>query len=143
MRLARLARAINQNVKVDLRCLSIIAAAAIGLYSFAAMADSPTPNASGIEGVVSVSPSRPGAIRKDGPTKAPAGNLEFVVRADDVRVTSFTTDGEGRFRVALPPGHYTILREDPGARIGHWQFEADVTPGAITHVEWTGNGGMR
>ena len=90
-----------------------------------------------------VSPSRPGPIHKDGPSRAPAPNIQFIVKKAEVRVTSFTTDGEGRFRVSLPPGHYTVLREDPGARIGHWQFEAEVKTGEMTKVQWTGDSGMR
>jgi hypothetical protein len=54
-----------------------------------------------------------------------------------------TTDAEGRFRVLLPPGHYTVLRDDPGARIGRWRFEVDVKPGEMTSVRWTADTGMR
>jgi hypothetical protein len=108
-----------------------------------ATAQTPVPVASGLEGVIMVSPSRPGPTRKDGPTAAPAGNLEFVVRNADAKVAAFTTDAEGRFRVSLPPGHYTVLREDPGAKVGHWRFETDVKPGEVTKVHWTGDSGMR
>lgn len=109
------------------------------------MAETPTPGASGIEGTISVSPSRPGPTRKDDPSggKAPAPDLEFVVKNGDTRVATFKTDPEGGFRVALPPGHYTIMREDAGARVGHWQFEADVAPGQMSKVSWTGDSGMR
>ena len=106
-------------------------------------AQTPTPAASGIAGVIMVSPSRPGPIRKDGPSAAPAGNVEFVVKKADARVASFTTDAEGRFRVLLPPGHYTVLREDPGARIGHWRFEVEVVSGSIATVNWVADSGMR
>ena len=106
-------------------------------------AQTPTQGPSGIEGVIMVSPSRPGPIRKDSPSAAPAGNLHFVVKKEDARVASFTTDAEGHFQISLPPGHYTVLREDPGARIGHWQFEVDVVAGSIAKVNWTGDSGMR
>jgi hypothetical protein len=109
-----------------------------------AFSQTPTPGSSGIEGVIMVSPSRPGPIRKDRPSSpAPAGNLAFVVKNGDARVASFTTDAEGRFRVLLPPGHYIVLREDPGARIGHWRFEVDVAQGTIAKVNWVGDSGMR
>jgi protocatechuate 3,4-dioxygenase beta subunit len=90
-----------------------------------------------------VSPSRPGPIHKDGPSAAPAADLKFAVKKEDATVASFTTDAEGRFRVSLPPGHYTVLRDDPGARIGHWQFEVEVVSGSIAKVKWTGDSGMR
>ena len=108
-----------------------------------ASAQTPTPGPSGIEGVIMVSPSRPGPIHKDGPSAAPAADLKFVVKKEDATVASFTTDAEGRFHVSLPPGHYTVGREDPGARIGHWHFEVEVVSGSIAKVNWTGDSGMR
>ena len=90
-----------------------------------------------------VSPSRPGPIRKDVPSTAPAANVTFAVMKADERVASLTTDAEGRFRILLPPGRYTVLREDPGARIGHWRFEAEVKADEITAVRWVGDSGMR
>lgn len=118
-------------------------AAASALAVSSASAQTPAAVSSGIEGVIMVSPSRPGPTRKDGPTSAPAGNLEFAVRKADAKVAAFTTDAEGHFRVSLPPGHYTVLREDPGAKVGHWRFETDVKPGEVTKVQWTGDSGMR
>jgi len=115
------------------------------LIPFMTMAATPTasPLSSGIEGVILVSPSHPGPIRKDQPDAAPAPNITFVVMRDNARITSLTTDSEGRFRLSLPPGHYTVLRDDPGAKIGHWRFEADVKPGEVTTVRWTADSGMR
>jgi hypothetical protein len=123
--------------------ISIIGATLIAIFSMTAVAETPPPGTSGIEGTVLVSPSRPGPITKDGPSAAPARNFAFVVKAGDTTVKTFTTDGEGRFQVALPPGHYVILREGPGARIGRWRFEADVVAGAMTKVNWTADSGMR
>lgn len=115
------------------------------LIPFVTTAETPTasPISSGIEGVILISPSRPGPTRKDQPNAAPAPNVTFVVMKADARIASLTTDVEGRFRVSLPPGHYTILRDDPGAKIGHWRFEADVKPGEVTTVRWTADSGMR
>jgi len=123
--------------------ISIIGATFIALFSMTAVAGTPTPGMSGIEGTVLVSPSRPGPITKDGPSVAPARNVQFLVKAGDATVKTFTTDGEGRFQVALPPGHYVILREGAGARIGRWRFEADVVAGEMTKVNWTADSGMR
>jgi len=123
--------------------ISVIAATLIALFSMTAVAETPPPGTSGIEGTVLVSPSRPGPITKDGPSVAPARNVQFVVKAGDATVKTFTTDGGGRFQVALPPGHYIILREGAGARIGRWRFEADVVAGEMTRVNWTADSGMR
>jgi hypothetical protein len=113
------------------------------LFPIIAMAETPPPGTSGIEGTVLVSPSRPGPITKDGPSVAPVRNALFVVKAGDATPATFTTDGEGRFQVALPPGHYVILREGAPPRIGRWRFEADVVAGQMTKVNWTADSGMR
>jgi hypothetical protein len=117
----------------------------LALFPFLTMAASPTPSSmpSGIEGVILVSPNRPGPVRKDVPSESPAGNVTFVVMQSEAKVASLTTDTEGRFRVSLPPGHYIVTRDDPGARIGHWRFEAEVKTGEMTSVRWVGDSGMR
>jgi hypothetical protein len=125
-------------------CLSIIGATLIALFSVTAVAETPAPGTSGIEGTVLVSPSRPGPIRKDdGPSVAPVRNAQFAVKAGDATVKTFTTDGDGRFQVVLPPGHYVIMREGAPPRIGRWRFEADVVAGQTTKVNWTADSGMR
>src|SRR5437870_8378463 len=124
--------------------ISIIGATLIALFSMTALAETPPPGTSGIEGTVLVSPSRPGPIRKDdGPSVAPVRDAQFVVKAGDATVKTFTTDGEGGFQVALPPGHYVIMREGAAPRIGRWRFEADVVAGQMTKVNWTADSGMR
>jgi hypothetical protein len=123
--------------------ISIVGATLIALCSMTAVA-TPPPGTSGIEGTIVVSPTRPGPIRKaEGPSVAPVRNAQFAIKAGDATVKTFTTDDEGRFQVALPPGHYVILREDPGARIGRWRFEADVIASQMTKVNWTADSGMR
>jgi hypothetical protein len=121
--------------------ISIIGATLIALVSMTARAE--THPASGIEGTIFVSPIRPGPITKDGPSIAPAANVRFLVKSGDATVKTFTTDGEGRFQVALPPGHYVVLGEGAPARIGRWSFEADVAAGQMTKVNWTADSGMR
>ena len=128
--------------KLNRRFVSCVVALLIAVVAPMATAQTPTPGPSGIEGVIMVSPSRPGPIRKDRPSAGPAANLEFIVKKEEAQVASFTTDVEGRFRVLLPPGHYVVLREDAGARVGHWRFEADVKAGEVIKVQWTGDSGM-
>ena len=113
------------------------------LTAIVAMAEtSPSAN-TGIEGVIFVSPSHGGPIRQGVPSTAAVANVPFVVQKGDQTVTSFTTDGEGRFQVSLPPGHYTVFRSNTGSRIGRWRFEADVIAGQVTKVQWTADSGMR
>jgi len=123
--------------------ISIVGATLIALFSMTAVA-TPFPNTSGIEGTIVVSPSRPGPIRKDDETSvASVRNARFAIKAGDVTVKTFTTDSEGRFQVALPPGHYVIVREGAPTGIGRWRFEADVVAGQMTKVNWTADSGMR
>ena len=120
-------------------------AAALGAFHLAnAVAETtPTPGPSGIEGVIMVSPSHPGPIRKDRPSAAPVRNVQFIVKRAEVRVASFKTDAEGHFTIPLPPGHYTVVKEGATVRIGRWQFEVDVPAGAIVKVNWVADSGMR
>ena len=121
-----------------------IAAMLITLVSMTAVAGIASPNASGIEGTIVVSPSRPGPIMKgEGPSVAPVSNSQFVVKAGDAIVKTFTTNGDGHFQVALPPGHYVIVREGAALSVGRWRFEADVVAGQMTKVNWTADSGMR
>jgi hypothetical protein len=121
----------------------LVAALLLILLPVTVMAETPPPVETGLEGVISVSPSRPGPQRIDTPNVAPARNILFVVKKGETKVTSFTTDAEGRFRIRLAPGHYTVLREDPGAAVGHWRFEVDVVANEMAKVHWTGDSGMR
>jgi len=122
---------------------AFIGATLIALFSMITLAETPPPGTSGIQGTVLVSPIRPGPIMKDEPSVAPVRNVQFLVKAGDAVVKTFTTDGEGRFQVSLPPGRYVIVAEGAPAGIGRWRFEADVLAGEITKVTWTADSGMR
>ena len=124
--------------------IPIIGATLIALFSMTALAETQPPDTSGIEGTIVVSPTRPGPIRKDeDPSVAPVRNAQFAIKAGDATVKTFTTGNEGRFQVALPPGHYVIVREGVPAAVGRWRFETDVVAGQMTKVNWTADSGMR
>src|SRR5260370_649744 len=66
----------------------------------------------GIEGVITFGPTQGGPIRADTPSSKPLANATFVVENEKgAEVASFTTDDQGRFRVPLTPGHYTVSQE--------------------------------
>jgi Prealbumin-like fold domain len=99
----------------------------------------------GIEGIVTVSPTRPGPIKKgaEAPSAAPLPNAAFSVANDKGQVTSFTTDGDGRFRLSLAPGHYSVSLAEYRFPRPCGPFEIDVVSGKMTEVEWRCDTGMR
>ena len=99
---------------------------------------------SGIEGVISISPIKAGPIRADAPVSKPLPNATFAVENQSGEVASFTTDNEGRFRIALPPGHYKVSLKGRTSSIGRYgPFEAEVTAGRMTKVAWQCDSGIR
>ena len=102
-------------------------------------------SSSGIEGVVMVSPIRPGPIKKgsEGPNAAPLPSAAFSVANEKGTVTSFKTDGEGHFRLSLSPGHYVVPLAEYRFPRPCGPFEIDVESGKMTKVEWRCDSGMR
>jgi hypothetical protein len=98
----------------------------------------------GIEGVITISPIKPGPIRPDTPDSQPLADAAFVVENEKGQVASFTTDNQGRFRTSLAPGHYKVSMEGKTRGIRHFgPFEVDVEPGKMTKVQWECDSGIR
>ena len=122
----------------------LIAFGVIAMAVCASAEQTPSGGESGIEGVITISPANPGPIRADAPGSVPLANAIFAVEKNNGEVTSFTTDGQGRFRVSLPPGHYKISLKGRKTTIGRFgPFEADVAPGKMTNVQWECDSGIR
>ena len=102
-------------------------------------------SATGIEGVITFGPTQAGPVRADTPGSKPLANTTFVVEDEKgAEVTSFTTDDQGRFRVPLAPGHYTVSKEGKKHGVGHYgPFDVDVVPGQMTKVQWDCDTGIR
>jgi hypothetical protein len=104
----------------------------------------PSAGESGIEGIITISPSQPGPSRSDAPDFKPLSNAAFVVKDLKTEVTSFTTDDQGQFRIPLAPGHYTVSMKGRKLGIGHFgPFEVDVVSGKMTKVQWKCDSGIR
>jgi hypothetical protein len=100
--------------------------------------------ASGIEGVITISPIKAGPVRADAPSSRPLANAAFAVEDQKGEIASFTTDNEGRFRVSLAPGHYKVSLKGRTSSIGRYgPFEVDVAAGQMTKVQWECDSGMR
>lgn len=100
----------------------------------------------GIEGSVVISPARPGPTRRGEPDSRPLPNVKFVVvkQGETAPVASVTTDERGRFHVALPPGHYSLMKEGGKRGIGRFgPFEVEVVAGKMTAETFHCDSGMR
>ncbi len=119
----------------------------LGLLVMAAcvsVGQTPSGAETGIEGVITISPTQPGPIRADSPGSKPLANAAFVVESEKGEVASFTTDNEGRFRIPLAPGHYRVSIKGKKGGIGRFgPFEVDVVPGKMTNVQWECDSGIR
>ncbi len=100
--------------------------------------------ASGIEGTISAGPTRGGPVREGESGSAPVAKMSFLVKQRGRVITSFETDEQGHFQVALDPGHYSVARKDYVGAVGKYgPFEVDVSPGKMTSVNWTCDTGLR
>jgi hypothetical protein len=99
----------------------------------------------GIEGVITFSPTQPGPISADAPSSKPLANATFVVENEKkAEVASFTTDDQGRFRIPLAPGHYTVSKKGKKGGIGRYgPWEVDVRADQMTRVTWECDTGIR
>ena len=101
-------------------------------------------SSAGVEGVITISPYRPGPTRAGLPDSAPLAKQTFAVDNGKGVVTSLTTDEQGRFRVSLHPGHYVVSLQNRKTSIGRFgPWEVEVVAGKVTTVEWQCDSGMR
>ena len=99
---------------------------------------------SGIEGVISISPARPGPVRVDEAGSVPLANATFVIENNSREIASFTTDDKGHFRATVPPGHYKVSLKGRKSSIGRFgPFEVDVVAGKMANVQWECDSGIR
>jgi len=112
--------------------------------AFISIEQAPAGEESGIEGLITISPARPGPIRADEAASVPLANATFVVENNNGEMASFTTDAKGHFRVSLPPGHYKVSLKGRKTSIGRFgPFEVDVASSKMTNVQWECDSGIR
>ena len=117
----------------------------IGIFCLmAALPLSAADSATGLEGVISVAPVHGGPAKMGVPGSKPLANTEFIAKNREGTLTPFRTDDQGRFNLSLEPGHYTVSLKAKRGAIGRYgPFEADVTAGQMTKVEWRCDTGIR
>ena len=106
---------------------------------------SPSPDpATGIEGTISAGPTHGGPVRKGASSTMPLAKVNFEVKQGEKVIASFATDSEGRFKVLLPPGQYTVVRSGNRTAIGQYgPFEITVSAGKMSTVRWECDTGLR
>ena len=114
-------------------------------FACAARGQSNGTASTGIKGVITVSPIRPGPVRAGSelPNSAPLPNATFTVSSDNTKVATFTTDPKGRFQVFLKPGHYVVVLAEHRFPRPCGPFEIDVVSGKMTDAQWRCDSGMR
>jgi len=112
-------------------------------------AETPSPVleiSSGIFGEVTIGPTCP-VLREDSPCPDRPFQAEIVVEAVGTgeAIATIRTDGEGRFRVPLPPGDYYLRPVDPNPGLPPFGKGLSVTvvPGTFTHVSVKYDSGIR
>jgi hypothetical protein len=123
----------------------VVLLALFSRFVWAATEATPKPEPeTALEGVISVGPIQGGPTRQGVPDSRPLANTEFLVVKENSTVASFKTDDQGRFRISLPSGHYTISRKDWQASVGSYgPFQVDVAAGQVKRVQWNCDTGMR
>lgn len=117
----------------------------LALVLIAATCDNGTTVNSGIEGTVTIGPMCP-VERPDSPCPDQPYAATIVIKdAQDHEVTQALSGEDGRFRVALAPGSYTLVPLSPdGAGLPYAsEQQVEVRDGAYTHVEVQYDSGIR
>ena len=107
----------------------------------------PAQGASGAEGILVISPSTPVCIVGQ-PCSAPAPGITLVFEQAGQAVGTIVTGTGGEYRVALPPGSYTVRTPSaaPGGGIEVVDRSGNdvvVPEGAYTHADLTLDVGIR
>ncbi|MFN0074039.1 MAG: carboxypeptidase-like regulatory domain-containing protein [Chloroflexota bacterium] len=104
----------------------------------------PPPMESGIEGIVTISPVRPGPIRAgDSTTEQPYQATLTLLTPDGLVVAQIQSGLDGRFRIVLPPGEYILRPESPGRLPRSVEQPVRVIEGQFTSVNVSYDSGLR
>jgi hypothetical protein len=120
--------------------MRFLAAIAIAISLAAASAATATTR-SGLRGVVRRAPISPVCIAEK-PCSAPVKHAKLTFTRGTVS-RSLVTDADGRYRVLLAPGRYTVRIGATVARLGSKPHAAVVTAGRISVRNFTIDTGIR
>jgi hypothetical protein len=100
------------------------------------------PNSSGISGQVDIRPIRPHATIGV-PNVTPYQAVVDVLAPNGYLLTTFKSETDGTFRVALPPGTYVLRPESPGPYPRASEQTVLVKPNSFTQVNIVYDTGIR
>jgi hypothetical protein len=100
------------------------------------------PNGSGISGRVDIRPIRPHATI-GAPNVTPYQAMVDVLEPNGHLLTTFKSDVDGSFRVALPPGTYVLRPQSPGPYPRASEQTVVVKPNTFTQVNIVYDTGIR
>lgn len=102
------------------------------------------PGESGIQGMVTISPTCGGPVRPGQDCTAPYQAAITVLNQAGQAVAQVTSGADGRFALALPPGAYTLRPEKPAKGIAQAaEVSVTVAAGEVAAVEITYDSGLR
>jgi len=101
--------------------------------------------ATGVSGIVYVSPAHPGPQRIGESASAPMQGASIVILdAQRSVVAHATTNADGHFSVTVAPGEYSVEVDVGKARLPRCgTAQASVQDGQVAHVELACDSGMR
>ncbi len=89
----------------------------------------------GVMGQVLRGPVAPGPERVGSADEEPFSALFHVLNGNEVEVTSFESDEEGRFEVALAPGNYIVVPDESAPILFPTRQRREVTAPEEGYVE--------
>jgi hypothetical protein len=100
---------------------------------------------SGVSGVVTVTPARPGPQRAGAPGGKPLVGADVQIRdAGGAIVGRATTDADGAFRILAPSGEYQVHLDVQGAKFPRCgRQRVRVEAGRMAHLDLSCDSGMR
>ena len=129
-----------------MRRIIVVVAVLAGLVACGGATDQSAVRDSGIEGLVLIGPSCPVVVQgQDCDDKPYAGEVRVVDRANGRVVETARSGADGRFRVALAPGDYTLEPVSPNAGGLPFGKPVDVTvrPHTFEQVTVSFDSGIR
>ncbi len=140
----KIKHAIRFDGKKAAMCRRLLFGLALVLLAACGPQRTPLPD-SGIEGQVLLGPACPGPVQKGSTNCAdkPYQATLTVLTPAHQKVTQFTTDADGRFRVNLEPGNYILHPESSNTLPHGSEQKFTVAAGQFTELVVQYDSGMR